>query len=352
MRSADELLLPGAPLARLLVRDSPFGVLSAASVARFGERALRAVGVGWGFSVVRDECPTGPDHDLDDEPAWWSSLATEPETLVAVRDLDLVRSDAWAEALTILLDEPSTRAAMTDRDGYTAWWLRRHALIDNRSPTTFRAPSDETFAGLLDPFDHPRADELHAVLAASTCESVESARVLLRALEDPQRHPTAAVIARTHTLIASAVLDRRIDVADLDPPDRVRTLGGTVADASDGLVVDAPWLAPVVPPEVAVLSDMTTAAALADVLDIRRASEAITGEVRGVGRVSSWDREPGAVLACAVLGLPLPTGSVVVHRELVVRLSGAVSGDRAVPWWVTADGTVHCVESWERPRGA
>jgi hypothetical protein len=109
---------------------------------------------------------------------------------------------------------------------------------------------------------------------------------------------------------------------------------------------------PVVPPEVAVLSDMTTAAALADVLDIRRASEAISGEVRGVGRVSSWDREPGAVMACAVLGLPLPTGSVVVHRELVVRLSGAVSGDRAVPWWVTADGTVHCVESWERPRGA
>ncbi|MBJ7323696.1 MAG: ATP-binding protein [Rhodococcus sp.] len=352
LRSADELLLPGAPLARLLVRDSPFGVLSAASVARFGERALRAVGVGWGFSVVRDECPTGPDHDLDDEPAWWSSLATEPETLVAVRDLDLVRSDAWAEALTILLDEPSTRAAMTDRDGYTAWWLRRHALIDNRSPITFRAPSDETFAGLLDPLDHPRADELHAVLAASTCESVESARVLLRALEDPQRHPTAAVIARTHTLIAGAVLNRRIDVADLDPPDRVRTLGGTLADASDGLVVDAPWLAPVVPPEVAVLSDMTTAAVLADVLDIRRASEAITGEVRGVGRVSSWDREPGAVLACAVLGLPLPTGSVVVHRELVVRLSGAVSGDRAVPWWVTADGTVHCVESWERPRGA
>ncbi|CCQ17755.1 putative uncharacterized protein [Rhodococcus sp. AW25M09] len=357
LRSADELLLPGAPLADLLIRDSPFGVLSAASVTRFGERALRAVGVGWGFSVVRDELPTGPDHDLDDESAWWTGLSAEPDTLLAVRDLDLVRSDAWPVALTVLLDDPSTRGALIDRDGYTAWWLRHHARLHDRRPIDFRSPSDDTFAGLLDPLDHPRADELAAVLSASECESVDTARVLLRALADPRRNPTPAVIARTHTSIATAVAEGRVEVADIDPPDRVRTLGGSVVDASDALVLDTPWLASVVPPEIAVLSDMSTAGALADVLDIRPASEAISGEVLGVGRVSSWDREPGAVLACAVLGLPLPQGGVVVHRELIVRVTGNVggerdiSGDRAVPWWVTADGTVHCTQNWERPRG-
>ncbi|MGV8873830.1 MAG: sacsin N-terminal ATP-binding-like domain-containing protein [Rhodococcus sp. (in: high G+C Gram-positive bacteria)] len=351
LRSADELLLPAAPLADLLVRDSPFGVLAPAVVARYGERALRAVGVGWGFSVVRDELPTGPDHDLDDEAEWWSTLPAEPETLLAVRDLDLVRSDAWAEAMTVMLDDPTTRAALTDRNGYTAWWLRHHARLHDRRPIEFRSPSDDTFAGLLDPLDHPRADELAVVSSASECEGVETAHVLLGALADPRRSPTPAVIARTHTLIATAVAERRIEVSDIDPPDRVRTLGGAVVDASDALVIDTPWLASVVPPERAVLSDMSTAAALADVLDIRSASEAISGEVLGVGRVSTWDREPGAVLACAVMGLPLPQGGVVVHRELVVRLTGDVTGDRAVPWWVTADGVVHCTESWERPRG-
>ncbi len=351
LRSADELLLPAAPLADLLVRDSPFGVLAPAVVARFGERALRAVGAGWGFSVVRDELPTGPDHDLDDESAWWSSLSAEPETLLAVRDLDLVRADAWPEALTVLLDDSSTHAALTDRDGYTAWWLRRHARVHGSRPVAFRAPSDETFAGVLDPLDHPRADELQAVLSASICESADAAGVLLRALSDPRRNPTPAVIARTHTLIATAVAERRVDLSDIEPPDRVRTLGGAVVDASEALVIDAPWLASVVPLDVAVLSDIATAAALADVLDIRPASEAISGEVLGVGRVSSWDREPGAVLACAALGSALPTGGVVVHRELMVRLTGDVSGDRAVPWWVTADGVVHCEESWVRPRG-
>ncbi|MFI8567364.1 sacsin N-terminal ATP-binding-like domain-containing protein [Rhodococcus sp. NPDC078407] len=351
LRSADELLLPGAPLANLLVQDSPFGVLAPAVVDRFGERALRAVGAGWGFSVVRDELPTGPDHDLDDEARWWSSLSAEPETLLAVRDLDLVRSDAWSEALTVLLDDPSTRATLTDRDGYTAWWIRRHAQVRDSRLLAFRAPSDETFAGLLDPLDHPRADELAAVLSPSTCADDETARQLLLALSDPRRSPTPAVIARTHTLIATAVADGRIDIADIDPPDRVRTLGGDVIDASEALVIDLPWLASVVPPEVAVLSDMATAATLADVLDITPASEAIRGEVLGSGRVSSWDREPGAVAACAVMGLPLPSGGVVVHTELHVRLSGDVDGERTVPWWVTADGTVHSAQSWERPRG-
>lgn len=350
LRSADELLLPGAPLADLLVHDSPFGVLHPAVHARYGDRALRAVGVGWDFSVLREDLPTGPDHDLDRESAWWSTLSEEPNVLVAVRDLDLVRADAWADALTLLLDRPGTRSALDDRDGYTAWWLRHHARLHGSPLSSFRAPSDATFMGLLDPLEHPRADELSAVLSASTCDSADSARVLLAALSNPQRRPTPAVIARTHTLIATAVAEGRIDIADVDPPDRVRALDGTIVDAAEALVIDTPSLAAVVPAEVAVLSDLATATTLAEVLDLSLASDAISGEVVGVGRVSTWDREPGAVLACAALGLPLPSGAVVVHSEVVVRLSGDVRGERTVPFWVAGDDTVHYSQKWEMRR--
>ncbi len=77
-----------------------------------------------------------------------------------MRDLDLVDSRLWPQALTQLASNPSTHAAAAAADGYTAWWLRTHARVDGAPLGTFRAPSDESFAGLLDPFEHPHADEL------------------------------------------------------------------------------------------------------------------------------------------------------------------------------------------------
>src|SRR5699024_2841693 len=67
LRAADELLAPGAPVGEVLVDDSPFGVLDPAVVDAYGLNTVRAVGVGWGFGLVREESPTGPDHDLGDE---------------------------------------------------------------------------------------------------------------------------------------------------------------------------------------------------------------------------------------------------------------------------------------------
>ncbi|MCL2535983.1 MAG: ATP-binding protein, partial [Nocardiaceae bacterium] len=159
---ADELLLPGAPLTDILVADSPFGTVDPDLVARVGEEPLRALGVGWGFALLRAELPTGPEHDLDDEDSWWDTLSDDPETLIAVRDLDLVDPTCWPQALTLLADDPDTAAALADRDGYTAWWLRRHAEVDGRRLGLLRAPDDDTFAGLLDVLDHPAAPALAA----------------------------------------------------------------------------------------------------------------------------------------------------------------------------------------------
>ncbi|RVW07637.1 ATP-binding protein [Prescottella agglutinans] len=338
---ADELLLPGAPLADVLVEDSPFGTVDAGLVERVGEDPLRALGVGWGFAVLRAELPTGPEHDLDDEDAWWGTLADDPETLIAIRDLDLVDPARWPQALTLLADDPDTAAALADRDGYTAWWLRRHAEIDGRRLGLLRAHDDDTFAGLLDVLDHPAAPALAAAMAPTSVDDTDLAGVLLGRLADPERTVTPDVVTRTHRLLAASAARGVLDLDELALPARVRSLAGTVAEPDVALVLDCPHLGAVVPPQRVVLGAFDTAAALADLLDLPLASAAIHAEVLGDGDVSAWDREPGAVLACTALGLPLPTGPVVVHDDLVVRLTGAVDGDVAVPWWVDDTGRTH-----------
>ena len=352
LRAADELLLPDAPLARILTADSPFGTVAKSVVDRYGASALRAIGVGWGFGVVTDDLPTGPDHDLDDEEDWWASRTDDPAELLAVRDLDLVNDGAWPNAISELASDPATHAAIRSADGYTAWWLRTHAVIDGEPLGSFRAPSDETFAGLLDAFDHPHADDVAPALAPASCDSAWFAQLVLDRLADPARTPTPAVVARAHRLLAEGVASGQFDVDDLDPPRRVRAIAGDVVDPEDAVVVDRPWFAGVVPTETAVIASMAKASTLASILDVRTASESIDSDVVGVGRVSSWDREPGAVTAYAAMDAELPVGQVVVHRELVVRLRGAATGEREVSWWVTGDGTVHCAERWMHCAGS
>ncbi|GAA4489321.1 molecular chaperone Hsp90 [Rhodococcus olei] len=341
LRAADELLLPDAPLRAVLVPDSPFGTVAGGVVDEHGAGALRALGVGWGFAVLRAELPTGPEHDLADETDWWATLSDDPEVLVAVRDLDLVDPEAWPAALRLLASDPETAGLLTDRDGYTAWWLRRHARVDGVPLGSLRAPDEGTFAGLLDPLDHPDAAALAGALAGERVDSTAMAELLLDRLADRGRTPTPAVIARTHRLLAEATAAGGLDLDALSPPARVRAVDGTVADPSDALVLDRPWYAAAIPADRLVVGDLASAAALADLLDLPPASEAVHGEVTGPGRAGDWASEPSAVLASVVSGRPLPVGAVVVHEQLTVRLTGAVRAEVEVPWWVDESGRTH-----------
>ncbi|MCL2535599.1 MAG: ATP-binding protein, partial [Nocardiaceae bacterium] len=231
--------------------------------------------------------------------------------------------------------------ALADRDGYTAWWLRRHAEVDGRRLGLLRAPDDDTFAGLLDVLDHPAAPALAAALAPTSVDDTDLAAVLLDRLADPERTATPDVVTRTHRELAAAAARGVLDLDELGLPARVRSLAGTVTDPDVAVVLDRPHLAAIVPPERIVLGAFDTATALADLLDLPLASAAIHAEVLGDGAASAWDREPDAVLACVALGLPLPNGPVVVHDDLVVRVAGAVEGDVAVPWWVDDAGRTH-----------
>lgn len=341
LRGADEMLLPGAPLAAVLAGDAPFGVVAADVVERHGADALRAVGVGWGFSVLRTELPTGPEQDLDDEGSWWATLPEDPEELVAVRDLDLVDEAAWPTALSLLAAEPDTRVLLADRDGYTAWWLRRHARVGGVRLGSLRAPDNRTYEGLLDVLDHPDVAALTGALAADRVDSVATAELLIDRLADPERAPGPAVVVRAHRLLAAATAAGTLDLDELSPPARVRAMSGAAVDPAAAVVLDRPWFAAAIPADRLVVGDLAGAAALAELLDLPLASEAVHAEVLGAGRVSTWDREPGAVLAHVASGRELPEGTVVVHEGLTVRLSGAVEADVAVPRWVDEQGTAH-----------
>lgn len=342
-RAADELLLPAAPLRSVLVSDSPFGTLAPEWVDVHGAAVLRSIGVGWGFTVLRADLPTGPDHDLDGEADWWETLSDDPEVLLAVRDLDLVAADAWPAALALLAADPATADALGDRAGYTAWWLRRHARVHGQPLGLWRAPDDRTFDGLLDPLDHPDAAALGAALAGAAVDSVDLAGLLLDRLADRDRTPAPASIARAHRLLAEATAAGRLDLDVLSAPVRVRAVDGSVVDPADAVVLDKPWYAAAVAADRLVVGDLPSAAALADLLDLPLASEAVHAEVLGVGRLTDRGDEPDAVLAAVAAGRPLSAGPVVTHDRLTVRLTGAVCADVDVDWWVDGSGRTHVV---------
>lgn len=345
LRPADELLLPDAPLYPLLVEDAPLGTVDPAVVEAYGAEALRAIGVGWGFSVVTEVDPTGPDHQLDDEARWWAGLAEDPPELAAVRDLDLVDEVAWPDALLQLVSEPDTRRLLADPNGYTAWWLRGHARIDGTPLGLLRHPADTEFAGLLDEFvfegfGRTDLDALRAVFADPANLSPELAAALLEALADPTKTPGPQVIARAHGKLAAAIAADRLDVADLELPDRVRSLSGAVIDPSDALILDQPWFALALPSQRLVFGGTEHASALATLLDLPLVSAAVTAEVLGEGRRTAWADAPLGVILREMLTLPTPDGDLVLHDELRVRLGGAAQGTVEVPWW-RAGTTTH-----------
>ncbi len=338
---ADELMLPDAALRPLLSDDAPPAVLAPEWQERASRQVLVAVGVLDGFAVVETDAAHAADLGLDDVDRWLDE--TGSDAVVAVRDLDLVRDDAWPAALALLAGQPETRAAVLAPGSYTAWWLARHARLHGRRPGFWRLPSATGLGALYDPLPGPAADD--AVLAAAGVRTAlavagrRDAADLLARLADPDRRPDAALVADAHAALAAAVVDGRVDPGDLDPPDRVRALDGSVADVADAVVLDTPELVAVLPAgEVVVGGDPR---ALADLLDLPTASEIVDGEVADAGRPVPWAALPEVVVTCHALGVPVPDGELWCHDELWVVLRRPAPGRHRVPTWRAADGRRH-----------
>ncbi len=342
---ADELMLPDAALRPLLADDVPLEVLDPSWAERFPRSSLTAIGVLDGFALVVDEEPVAPDHDLDDEERWWDTLDAPPARFVGVRDLDLVAAEAWPAALALLASDRDTRAAVTGSaatGSYGAWWLARHARLGGRRPGHWRLPSATALAALYDPvpadLDEPfltavgvRAD-LHVADAGAAGD-------LLARLADPARHPSAALVAEAHVALADAVAAGRVDAADLDLPEHVRTLDGGVAHVDVAMVLDAPWPAAVLPPGELVIGGDPVA--LAELLDLPLATEVVAADVEGDGVETAWAELGEVVVACHTLGVAVPAGALRVHEQLWVTLRRPVTGRFRVPAWVDGQGRSH-----------
>jgi hypothetical protein len=349
---ADELLLPGGPLAGVVDPGAPFGTVDPALVSRYGAAALEAAGVlaTFGLLTARDVPLDAPGLDLDGAQDWADdTCARLPDgdvppvapDVAAVRDLELVDPKRWPQALD-LLARPPLRAALVEpalvllADGrraevpsYTAWWLRRHAVLDGRRPADVRAAdADPRLAGLYDEAVLPadaglaRALGVRTTLDALLAEP-GGADELLDRLADPDRPVARDQLRALWAALAAVPGDGAA------PPDRVRAVRGAevvVADAADVLVLDAPDLWPLVAGQPLVLAPWELAAPLADLLDVPLAAEEVAGRVESAGAV----RDVPAAVAGVLAGAP---ATYRAHDPLIVD---GVS----VPWRY-AGGEVH-----------
>ena len=388
---AGDLALPGS-LAASLLDPAEIGIVDPTLVERWGPGVLRAVGVLDGLALLRaHDVPLDPDavagaegwpgdidvdgergaaassgligldevRDLDGWDSWASAavdalaLAAGPDEplgeavlaeLVAVRDLDAVRGDAWPRVLDLLASDTALRAAVTaparaigrgpggaisvDLPSYSAWWLRQR-LVGGLSWADPAATGG--LAALLPPAPDVVAEAdplLRRVLGAVvTAADLDAGAVqgLLRALADPARELDAAMAVQVWAGLAELAGSG----PELEPPQRVRVLDGAatrVVDASEAVVVDAPALlqrpdlgAPVV------AATPEAAAALADLLDLPLASELARGHVEDGSATSAPVPPEVAVL------LPAAPRSWCEHERLVV--DGV-----DVDWWVQGAG--------------
>jgi hypothetical protein len=366
---ACELVHPDGPFARVM-REGELAAVDADLAGKWGEQPLAACGVLVDFALVRatdvvldpDELePRESDYAEPDDPGLldavdvWAEdildrfpdapvppVATE---IVAVRDLDLVDDDRWPQALA-LLSRPPLRDALVEpvrillHDGthetvrpYTAWWLRGHPVLGGRRPAGLRAAGgDPLLRGLYDEADATGFDDEQVLRALGVRTSVTAlldepggAAELLERLADPDRPVTAAQL---HGLYGA--------LAELDPeqvtlPDELRAVVDgrvEVVDASEAVVVDSPDLLPFTSGVPLLPVRPARAADLAELFQVRRLSESVTGRVDSEGTEHEVP-EPVRVL----LG-PRTPESYVEHEELVV--DGV-----EIDWRLTDDGVLH-----------
>ncbi|WP_449349136.1 sacsin N-terminal ATP-binding-like domain-containing protein [Streptomyces shaanxiensis] len=366
---AGELVLPGSPFAQVM-REDELAFVDAELAEKWGEQPLAACGVLADFALVRatdvvldpDELEpregdfAEPDDAglLDAVDVWCEDILDRfPDTpvppvateLIAVRDLDLVDEDKWPQALA-LLAQPPLRDALTQQvrillpDGthevvrpYTAWWLRGNPVLDGRRPAgLLAAGGDPLLRGLYDEADATGFDDEQVLRAlgvrtsvAALLEEPGGAAELLDRLADPSRPVTAAQL---HALYGA--------LADLDPeqvtlPDELRAVTDgrvEVVDAADAVVVDSPDLLPFTEGVPLLPVRPSRAAELAELFQVRRLSESVTGSVDSEGTEHDV---PESVRV--LLGASTPS-SYVEHEELVV--DGV-----EIDWRLTSDGVLH-----------
>lgn len=386
---AGELLAPGAPLTAVLAADADLPIVGREWVEAYHPDVLAAVGVRSGFGVVhladpsagvltdQQGLPRGPAGDgfdprdqLPDLDEWLDQAENPHDPLTALADLDLVDEDKWPAALALIAGDRAARECLVVRGPvgpvgaigaigpvgaptltYSGWWLSRNALIEGRSPRSWRLPGADDLAGLYDPLSVPLDPAIAravGVQSALPSAAVADPQDLLDRIADPRRSiPAGRVPAVTAALVtavfgmfgraAPLASDHGQPLFDLDLPAGVRTLSGEVVDAERAWVLDEPWLAQVIGAERLVPGGADPIR-VAELFDLPLASI----QVR-VGRVQageSADIEHPQALdgalehAAGALGVEIADHRPTVIPGLQVTVDGT---PERVRWWGSDD---------------
>ncbi|MEX5633667.1 sacsin N-terminal ATP-binding-like domain-containing protein [Parafrankia sp. FMc2] len=358
---AAELVVADGQLDLLLADDAPFGTLA----PRYGEawpgEVLEAVGVLRTFGVLRARDVTlDPDEpvllELDDSDTWVEEVYESSERatggpgaptpqgapavpgapvvlgrFAAVRDLELVDSGAWPDALAELARPPLRGVVLGPEPSYTRWWLARHALLPTDDGSDTWLPprelvlpgADPLLTGLFAPAAPlPGVDEefLRQLGCRLTLDDVltdpEAVVDLLDRLGDADREigwPAARTLYMA-AVSAAGLLGSEPGGAGplLDPPLTVRTPIG-VFRSGEVAVIDAPDLLAAFDADDPILRiPLDRAAEAAHVLGLRLASD--------LDEFRVLDGDP-------------------VTRTVMVAASRVVLDQQAVPDQTAADGS-------------
>lgn len=347
---AGDLVLPGSVMAGV-IEDGSLGRPAADVLERWDPQVLAAAGVVADLTVLTDDEVTldeGADHDLHDEPDWVDDVLEDlpgqelPPVLSelrAVRDLDLVRADAWPQVLALLAGDPALRAAVVEparvvlADGrrvdvtsYTAWWLRRHARLDGRAPGSCVAAGSTELEGLYDVVDSGLDPAFLTAIGVRTTLTALLAEPdgpddLLDRLADADRAVGPDQLRRLYVALAAVEPDR------VSPPQWVRVDPATVVGADQAVVIDNPAHLQLSWPPAPLVVPLSAAAGLADVLDLPTSTARLAGTTAAGGSRQPVSTEVGRVL-------PDAPRSWREHDRLSV-------GGCDVAWWVNPDGEVH-----------
>lgn len=356
---ADELHVPGSPLARVVHPDD-LALIHPDWSDRYPATVLTAVGVRDGFAVVEVTDPGADGPSLPDLDEWLDRHPGPPSAVTAVLDLDLVDEDRWPQALTLLAADPAARDAIRpgpDGPSYPGWWLGEFAVLRGAPLRSFRLPAALDLDGLYDVLPLQLDAEFARACGVRTglADAADDPQELLDRFTDARRVVAPLLVRPVTDVLVDRILvalqrDSLDSGEDLRMPDGVRTLAGTVVDADDAVVLDEPWWAQVLTAD-AVVPGGVDPRRTAEAWDLPCATQEYGARVQSGATTGdeAWTESARARLtrAAAALGAaPEMPRDVLLDSGLRVAVDGAPAV--TVRWWVDpGSGRLWCDGSAE-----
>lgn len=300
MWPAADLLMPGSPLAEVV--EDPV-IVSGELIERFGRDAVLALGVADRFVVT--------SHEEGEE----------------IRDLDLVRDDAWGRTLELLAVQPDTRRALLDTSrgkSAAAQQVIELARINGLALPELVVGSDPLLAALFDPLPVDLDEEVAAALEVISRFSELDSDKAWDALDRVGLASTNLERASVRRIYGELVGLASVDGESSDPPLSVKAVRDGVlvtAPTADTIVIDSPDLLPLIGERPYVPVALSKARGLAAVLRVPLASSLAPFTIATIGQPAECSGHP------------------YLHHERL--MCDDIDGNEREVEWRLVDGEIH-----------